>query len=58
MTQMRINSSRLNRSLEELGRFGDTPEGMQRIAFSPADIQGREYTISLMRQASMEDSGR
>ncbi len=54
MTQMRINSSRLNRSLEELGRFGDTPEGMQRIAFSPADIQGREYTISLMRQAGME----
>ena len=54
MTQIRINASRLNRSLEELGRFGDTPEGMQRIAFSPADIQGREYTISLMRQAGME----
>ena len=54
MPQTRINSLRLNRSLEELGRFGDTPEGMQRIAFSPADIQGREYTISLMRQAGME----
>lgn len=54
MPQTRINASRLNRSLEELGRFGDTPEGMQRIAFSPADIQGREYTISLMRRAGME----
>ena len=54
MPQTRINASRLNRSLEELGRFGDTPEGMQRIAFSPADIQGREFTISLMRRAGME----
>jgi N-carbamoyl-L-amino-acid hydrolase len=54
MPQTRINAARLNQSLEELGRFGDTPEGMQRIAFSPADIQGREYTISLMRRAGME----
>ncbi len=54
MPQTRINASRLNRSLEELGRFGDTPEGMQRIAFSPEDIQGRDYTISLMRRAGME----
>ena len=54
MPQTRINSSRLNHSLEKLGSIGETPEGMQRIAFSPADIQGREYTISLMRQAGME----
>ena len=49
-----IDSARLNRTLEELGRFGDTPEGMQRIAFSPADIAGREYTISLMHGAGLE----
>ncbi|PKB73310.1 MAG: hypothetical protein BZY75_02580 [SAR202 cluster bacterium Io17-Chloro-G7] len=54
MPQTRINAARLNQSLEELGRFGETPEGMQRIAFSPADIQGREYTISLMRRAGLE----
>ena len=54
MPQTRINSLRLNRSLEKLGSIGESPEGMQRIAFSPADIQGREYTISLMRQAGME----
>jgi len=54
MPQIRINASRLNGSLEELGRIGETPQGMQRIAFSPADIQGREYTISLMRRAGME----
>ena len=54
MPQTRINSLRLNRSLEKLGSIGESPEGMQRIAFSPADIQGREYTISLMRRAGME----
>ena len=54
MPNVRINSSRLNRTLLELGRIGETPEGMQRIAFSPADIEGREYAISLMRQAGLE----
>ncbi len=54
MPNLRINSSRLNQSLEDLGRIGETPEGMQRIAFSPADIEGREYAISLMRQAGLE----
>jgi beta-ureidopropionase / N-carbamoyl-L-amino-acid hydrolase len=49
-----INAARLNSALEELGRFGETPQGMQRLAFSPADIAGREYTISLMRRAGLE----
>ena len=54
MPELMINASRLNRSLEELGRIGETPEGMQRIAFSPADVAGREYAISLMRRAGLE----
>lgn len=54
MPAITINSSRLSRTLEELGRIGDTPEGMQRIAFSPADVSGREYTMSLMRGAGLE----
>ena len=60
MVDATINPARLNGSLEELGRIGDTPEGMQRLAFTPADMAGREYTISLMRRAGMEihiDSG-
>ena len=60
MVDATINSARLNGSLEELGRIGATPEGMQRLAFTPADMAGREYTISLMRRAGMEihiDSG-
>ena len=48
-----IDAERLNRSLEELGRIGHTPEGMQRVAFSPLDVAGREHTMSLMRWAGL-----
>ena len=54
MPDLKINASRLNRTLEELGRIGETPEGIQRIAFSPADVAGREYVISQMRRAGLE----
>ena len=54
MPELSINTSRLSRTLEDLGRIGDTPEGMQRIAFSPDDVAGREYTINLMRSAGLE----
>ena len=48
MTQPTIDGARLNRTLQELGRFGDSPQGMQRIAFSPDDVAGRRYIMSLM----------
>ena len=53
MPAFAINAGRLNRTLDELGRFGETPEGMNRLAFSPADVASREYVIGLMRQAGM-----
>jgi N-carbamoyl-L-amino-acid hydrolase len=40
-------------TLEALGRIGETPEGMQRIAFSPADLEGRRFVMQLMAQAGM-----
>ena len=49
-----INAPRLNRTLEELGHIGDSPQGMQRLAFSPADVSGRQYTLDLMRRAGLE----
>ena len=49
-----INSARLNRSLEELGRFGETPYGMDRLAFSSADIASRAFAMDLMRKAGLE----
>ena len=54
MPSFAINAARLNRTLDELGKFGDTPEGMDRLAFSPADIESREYTMGLMREAGLE----
>ena len=51
MPQQTIDAARLNRSLEELGRIGHTPQGMQRVAFSALDVEGRHHTISLMRRA-------
>ncbi len=54
MAEATISSRRLNQTLEELGRFGDSPDGMQRLAFTPADVAGRDYTMSLMRRAGME----
>ncbi len=54
MAEPAISSRRLNQTLEELGRFGDSPDGMQRLAFTPADMAGRDYTMSLMRRAGME----
>ncbi|PKB81808.1 MAG: hypothetical protein BZY88_05780 [SAR202 cluster bacterium Io17-Chloro-G9] len=49
-----INPTRLNRSLEELGRIGETPQGMQRLAYSPDDVAGREYVMGLMRLVGLE----
>ena len=54
MTQPTVDGARLNRTLQELGRFGDSPQGMQRIAFSPDDVAGRRYIMSLMSQAGLD----
>ena len=54
MTQPTVDGARLNRTLQELGRFGDSPQGMQRIAFSPDDVAGRRYIMSLMTQAGLD----
>ena len=54
MAEAAVSSRRLNQTLEELGRFGDSPDGMQRLAFTPADVAGRDYAMSLMRRAGMQ----
>ena len=48
-----INPQRLNDTLQSLGEIGETPEGMQRIAFSHADVKGREFVKTLMCEAGM-----
>ncbi len=51
----RADAARLERQIEALGRFGANPQGgVSRVAFSPADIAGREYVRSLMREAGLD----
>ena len=54
MPGMNINAARLNQTLKELGGFGETTLGMDRLAFSPADVESRDYTMGLMREAGLE----
>jgi len=54
MPRYSINNTRINQTLQELGQLGDSPEGMDRVAYSPEDILGRNYTINLMQEAGLE----
>jgi N-carbamoyl-L-amino-acid hydrolase len=50
----RADPSRLEARIRELGRFGANPEGgVSRVAFSAADVAGREYVTSLMTAAGL-----
>jgi len=54
MPRYSINESRINQTLQELGHLGESPEGMDRVAYSPEDIAGRDYTTKLMQEAGLE----
>lgn len=48
------NAERLQQRITELGRFGANPTGgVSRVAFSAADVAGREYIKKLMRDAGL-----
>jgi len=52
---LRVTGERVNRRLAELSRFGRTAGGgTSRLAYSDADIAGREWAMGLMREASLE----
>ena len=54
LTDLRVNAERIERRIQELSRFGRNPEGgVSRVAFSEADVQGRQYIMSLMREAGL-----
>ena len=46
---------RMESRIEALGRFGTNPEGgVSRVAYSDADLAGREYVRELMEEAGLE----
>ncbi len=52
---LRTNAGRLEQRLQELSRFGKNAQGgVDRTAFSDADIQARAFVISLMRSIGLE----
>ncbi|HET6898217.1 MAG TPA: Zn-dependent hydrolase, partial [Vicinamibacteria bacterium] len=51
----RVDAARLERRLQDLSRFGANPQGgVSRVAFSPADVEGRAFTMEMMRAAKLE----
>ncbi|MDQ7052153.1 MAG: M20 family metallo-hydrolase [candidate division KSB1 bacterium] len=54
LDRLRVSQDRIEARIKALSRFGANPEGgVSRVAFSEADIQGREYIMSLMREAGL-----
>ena len=50
-----VSAERMAERIEGLSRFGANPEGgVSRVAFSEADVEGREYVKGLMREAGLE----
>lgn len=48
-----INGARLNGWLTAFDRIGRTPGGINRVAYSAADLEGRAFTLDLYRQAGL-----
>lgn len=49
-----VNEARIQQRITELSKFGANPEGgVSRVAFSPADLAGREYIKGLMQVAGL-----
>jgi N-carbamoyl-L-amino-acid hydrolase len=56
-SRLRVNGQRINAHLAELSEFGKNPQGgVSRVAYSDADLKGREYAMKLMREAKLDVS--
>jgi N-carbamoyl-L-amino-acid hydrolase len=54
-TPMRVNGKRIMDHILGLAEFGKNPQGgASRVAYSEADKQGREYVLTLLREAKLE----
>ncbi len=51
---LRVNSGRLNGWLARLDAIGRTPGGINRVAYSEADLAGRAFTLQLFRDAGLD----
>jgi N-carbamoyl-L-amino-acid hydrolase len=52
---VRVNGQRIHEHLQELSKFGANPQGgVSRVAYSEADLQGRQYAVGLMKAAGLD----
>src|SRR2546426_10844652 len=55
---MRIDRKRLERSMDDLGRIGETPRGgLTRLALTDDDRRGRDWMVAHMREAGLRVTG-
>lgn len=55
LKRIRVNSKRIEQRILRLAEFGKNPQGgVDRVAFSESDIQGRKYIMSLMKEAGLK----
>lgn len=51
---LRVNTARLLENLRQLAEFGKNPDGgVSRVAYSEADLAGRDYVMALMTDAGL-----
>ena len=50
---LRVNGARLNSWLTSFDAIGRTAGGINRVAYSPADLAGRTFTLDLFKQAGI-----
>ena len=50
---LRVNAERLNGWLAAFDKIGRTPTGINRVAYSPADLEGRAFTLGLITDAGL-----
>jgi len=50
---MRVDGARLNAWLRSFDAIGRTATGINRVAYSPADLAGRAFTLDLFKQAGL-----
>ena len=53
LTPVRADGARVNSWLAQFDRIGRTPGGINRVAYSDADLAGRAFTLDLFRQAGL-----
>jgi N-carbamoyl-L-amino-acid hydrolase len=51
---LRVNGDRINSALAQFDLIGRMPGGINRVAYSEADLAGRRFTLELFRAAGLE----